>query len=69
VVALAEVIEPGFAPWLSAAELLTPYAIAFRYTDDVLEPSREEFDQALQLANDLYAYVLSSVPTDVQPKQ
>jgi HEPN domain-containing protein len=41
VVALAEVIEPGFAPWLSAAELLTPYAIAFRNTDDVLEPSRE----------------------------
>lgn len=68
VVSLAETIEPGFAAWVSAAELLTPYATVFRYTDDVLEPSRDEFDQALQSAHDLYAFVLSLLPSETHPK-
>lgn len=68
VIVLAEAFEPGFAAWLSAAELLTPYATVFRYTDDILEPSQDEFDQALQSADDLYAFVLSLLPTEVYPK-
>lgn len=67
VVVLAEAVEPGFAAWLSAAELLTPYATAFRYTDDILDPSQDEFDQALQSASDLYTFVLSLLPIDVHP--
>ena len=69
VVALAEIIEPRFGAWLDAAELLMLYATAFRYTDDILEPGQEEFDQALKSAADLYMFVLSVLPTETHPKQ
>lgn len=69
VVALAETIEPRFASWQDAAELLTPYATAFRYTDDILEPSQDEFDEALKAAADLYIFVLSVIPAETHPKQ
>ncbi|MDQ6834413.1 MAG: HEPN domain-containing protein, partial [Chloroflexota bacterium] len=59
VVALAETIEPRSGAWLDAAELLTPYATAFRYTDEPIEPSQDEFDHALISADDLSTFVLS----------
>lgn len=69
VIAIAETIEPRFGAWLDAGELLTPFATAFRYTDDILEPSQDEFDQALKSAADLYAFVLSLLPTETHPKK
>jgi HEPN domain-containing protein len=67
IVALAEAIEPHFESWLDAADVLTPYATPFRYTDDILEPSQDEFDQALKSATDLYIFVLSLLPPETHP--
>jgi len=69
VVALTETVEPRCGEWLDAGELLTPFATAFRYTDDILEPSQDEFDQALKSAADLYAFVLSLLPIETHTKQ
>src|SRR6266705_739371 len=55
-VELAEAYEPGFASWEDAAIILTPYATAYRYPGEstALEPSRVEFDEALELASNIF---------------
>ena len=68
VVAIAETIEPRFGAWLDAADLLTPFATAFCYTDELIELRQDEFDQALKAAADLYAFVLSLLPPETHPK-
>jgi HEPN domain-containing protein len=66
-VSLAMPFAPAFSEWLEAAERLTPYAAAFRYPGDVLEPDRAEFDLALKSAEGIYQFVLSLLPEEVQP--
>jgi HEPN domain-containing protein len=60
---------PDFAQFEEAAEILTPYASAFRYpglTDDPM-PSREEFDAALPHAQTIYDFVLNLLPEEARP--
>jgi HEPN domain-containing protein len=68
-VTLAAAYEPGFVNWVEAAITLTPYATAYRYpgASAVLEPSRTEFDEALEAATRFVGYVLSLFPDEVQP--
>ena len=56
---------------MDAAITLTPHATAYRYPGEsgMLEPSRAEFDEGLELATKLVAYVLSRLPSEVQPTQ
>src|SRR5437588_678914 len=56
---LAESYKAGFAKWQEAAITLTPYATAYRYPGEstTLEPSRAEFDEALELAINLVKFV------------
>jgi HEPN domain-containing protein len=63
-VELATGFDGRFAAWENAAITLTPYATAYRYPGqaDSLEPSREEFDEALKLATDLLRFVLELLP-------
>jgi hypothetical protein len=49
------------------AERLTVYAWTFRYPGDVEEPSREEVEDALVLAREVYEAVLSRLPAEVRP--
>ena len=49
-VQLAIRTNPGFLHYQEAAETLTPYATAFRYPGDVLEPTPEEMRDALENA-------------------
>ncbi len=51
------------------AERLTPYATAYRYPDEDLEPEREEFGLALAAAEEIYHSVLSAMPEAVHPDQ
>lgn len=51
----------------SMAELLTPYATAYRYPGDVLDPSQEEFDEALSSAESIYTFILSILPSSIHP--
>lgn len=66
-VALALRYEAGFSAWREAAVRLTPYATEFRYPSSLLEPSRDEFEQAVEAASELYAFILSLLPPDVHP--
>ena len=60
-------LEPGFEEWLEAAERVTPYATAYRYPDEVLEPEEGEFETARDAAAGLVAFVLSVLPWTVHP--
>jgi HEPN domain-containing protein len=43
---------------------LTPYAEKFRYPGEYIEPSREEFDQALADAEAIFNRVVESLPPE-----
>ena len=61
--------EPGFDHLLAAAAALTPYAWEFRYPDDLSEtyPTRTEFDAALQHAQEIFDFVLRTLPSEAHP--
>lgn len=64
---IAAMLESSLSPWLDTGERLTPYATAFRYPGEILEPDREEFDQAFEDAESLYNFILSLLPAEVHP--
>ena len=68
-VELATASDTSFADWEDAAITLTPYATAYRYPGEssTLEPGRDEFEEALKLATDLVAFVLSRLPAEIAP--
>jgi HEPN domain-containing protein len=59
--------EPAFRHLAEAGQVLTPYASAYRYPDEVLEPDPEEFEEALQHAASVYGFVLSLLPPGARP--
>lgn len=60
-------LEASFSDWQREASLLTPYAVEFRYPGPLLEPSREEFDEASSAAKHMYEHILKLLPPSVQP--
>ncbi|MBM3333701.1 HEPN domain-containing protein [Candidatus Sumerlaeota bacterium] len=66
-VALAATVVPQFAAYEERAEFLTPFATTFRYPGEALDVAFDEFEEALQNAEDLYAFVLSLLPKEVRP--
>jgi HEPN domain-containing protein len=66
-VTLAATLKTDFTQWFDTAEALTPYATAYRYPGETLEPTRSEFEAALQMAKALYQYILSCLPPEVNP--
>jgi HEPN domain-containing protein len=66
-VSLAMRYEPEFSLWIDAAITLTPYATAYRYPGLLSEPTPNEFEEALNCAIGLVAFVFSLLPADVQP--
>ena len=64
-----ETIEPGFQQYRDAAVVLTPYAAAYRYPGEfaTLEPSREEFDEAVRQAQAIHDFVLNLLPKEARP--
>ncbi len=67
---LAEPSESRFVNHLEAAKLLTPLAWQFRYPTDLVgeEPTRADFDEALQHAQAIYDFVLNLLPPETHPK-
>jgi HEPN domain-containing protein len=61
--------DNGFSNWMDVAIILTPYATAYRYPGEAatLEPSRAEFDEALDSGTKLVNFVHSLLPTDILP--
>ncbi len=68
-VTLASEIEPGFTEWFDAAEQVSPYATAYRYPGETLEPTEDEFQQAFKAANRFYDFVCSKLPMELSAKQ
>ncbi len=64
-VTLAAEVEPKFNAWLDAAEQITPYATAYRYPGEVLEPTEEEFIQVFKAASSFYEFVCSLLPAEL----
>ena len=56
-VTLASEIEPKFTEWFDVAEQVAPYATAYRYPGEILEPTQEEFQQALKSASKFYDFI------------
>ena len=46
---------------------LTEYAWKFRYPCELYEPTDDEAQQALQIANELYDAVVARLPAEVRP--
>lgn len=65
---LAVPFAPNLTQWLEVGERLTPYATTYRYPGESLEPTPEEFEQALKSAEDFYTFVLSILPPEVHPQ-
>jgi hypothetical protein len=55
-------IEPSFGALAAAADVLSPYVIAFRHSGDPTGPTPEEADQALQLAREAFDFVTARLP-------
>ena len=64
-----ESLDAGFQQYRDAAEALTPYAAAYRYPGEFgfLEPSRDEFDEAVRQAQAIYDFVLNLLPKEARP--
>jgi HEPN domain-containing protein len=64
-VTLASEIEPKFTDWFNVAEQMSPYATAYRYPGEVLEPTEEEFQQALKSAEKFYDFICGLLPIEL----
>lgn len=60
-------LDPGLEPLLRRASVLTDYAWKFRYPGEPDEPPREEAEDALALAREVYDAILGRLPAEVRP--
>jgi len=64
-VTLASEMEPKFAEWFDVAEQISPYATAYRYPGEVLEPTEKEYQQASKAAGQFYEFICSLLPIEL----
>jgi len=60
-----EKFDQSFQQIRAAADILTPYATAFRYPGDLLEPEPADADEALLLARKVIDFVTAKMPADL----
>ena len=60
-------VDSDFQDYLEAAAILTPYATAYRYPNELfeLEPDEFQIDEALQLTQEILEFVMKHLPTSV----
>jgi len=61
---LCQEFDPMFEKFADAADILTPYAVAFRYPGDVLEPTEGEAREALMLAENIVLFIAERIVID-----
>lgn len=64
-VTLASEIEPKFIEWFDVAEQVSPYATAYRYPGEILEPTQDEFQQTLNSAGKFYDFICRLLPIEL----
>jgi HEPN domain-containing protein len=62
---LAIAIDPNFQQYQEASEILTPYAIEFRYPSDVMQPTAQELQEGLEKAEELFNFVTSLMSNSI----
>jgi len=65
-VQLAVSVNPEFAKCEDAADVLTPYATEFRYPGEIMNPTDEEMDEGIRLAEEIVTYVISLLPGELR---
>ncbi len=63
---LAIVINTSFEDYQEAAELLTPYATEFRYPSDVMQPTTEELQEAIEKASEIFNFITSLLSDEIR---
>ena len=64
---LAAGYAPLYASLYAAADRLNQYATGFRYPAELLEPSRADYEQALEDASEILRVTLSLIPREAHP--
>lgn len=59
-------VDASFEALMEIAEILTPYATAFRYPGDVLEPDSPDAREALTLAEEMFGFILERFPDAIR---
>ncbi|MBU3966630.1 MAG: HEPN domain-containing protein [Euryarchaeota archaeon] len=59
-------LDLEFERIMDISSILTPYAIAFRYPGDVIEPDPQDADEALRLGVEVFDFVLNKMPDDIK---
>ena len=58
-------VDASFEVLVEISEILTPYATAFRYPGDVLEPDLLDAEEALVSAEKVFGFVLEKLPDTI----
>jgi hypothetical protein len=58
--------DHGFDALQEAAEILTPFATAFRYPGDLIEPEATDVAEAIELAQRIVDFVSSRLAVEAQ---
>ncbi len=58
----ASEVDAKFTDWIDIAVQVSPYAIAYRYPGEVLEPTEDEYKQAFQATSGFYDFICSLLP-------
>ena len=66
----ASEVDSKFTNWLDIAVQVSPYATAYRYPGEILEPTETEYKDAFKAASKFYEFVCSLLPPEVNaPKK
>jgi len=68
-VTLASEVESQFTQWFDVAEQVTPYATAYRYPGEILEPTEDEYQQAFKAASRFYDFLCSVLPIQLSEQK
>ncbi len=63
---LAIAVNPDFQHYQETSELLTPYATEFRYPSDVMQPTEEELQEALEKAEEIFNFITSLLSDEIR---
>jgi HEPN domain-containing protein len=63
---LAINIDRNFQHYQEASEILTPYATEFRYPSDVMQPTPEELQEAIEKAEEIFNFITSLLSDEIR---
>ena len=64
-VSQAAEVDLQFAEWFDIAVQVSPYATAYRYPGEILEPTEEEYEGVFKAASQFYNFVCSLLPPEL----